>query len=95
MLLNGVIMDEWDTRGRHLHDDVFLIILNAHHEDIQFTIPGTEKDSAWRAVIDTSKPDTATLPVVATTASYQVGARSIVVLQQPRSWLSPDTQPVA
>ena len=39
MLLNGQLMDEWDERGKHIHDDILLLLLNANANDVPFVLP--------------------------------------------------------
>ena len=50
--LAGAGLAEMGRRGRPVRDDDFLILFNAHHDDIDFTIPTIPGD-AWLALIDT------------------------------------------
>ena len=45
--------DEVDERGRHIRGDSLLILLNAHHEAVHFTLPSFES-AAWERVFDTA-----------------------------------------
>ena len=54
VFLAGEGLDERDPRGRLVRDDNFLLLLNAHHEPIEFTMPPKEFGSAWVTVIDTA-----------------------------------------
>jgi len=81
MLLNGQIMDEWDTRGRHVHDDVLLLLLNAYHEEIAFTLPGRSEDPAWELVLDTARTD-GDLQAYRPGNAYPLQGRSLVLLCQ-------------
>ena len=90
MLLNGGIMDEWDRRGRHLHDDVFLLLLNAHHEPIPFAVPGLESDPPWHVVLDTAMQDGTTEAVYHGGQTYSLQERSLVLLQQHINWHAQD-----
>jgi isoamylase len=86
MLLNGQIMDEWDSRGRHVRDDVLLVLLNAHHEPIAFTLPGSAAaDPAWELELDTAA-ENPTIPAGRTFdsgARFELQGRSVAVLRQP------------
>jgi isoamylase len=87
MLLNGQIMDEWDKRGNHVQDDILLLLLNAYHEPIAFTLPGAEAGPAWELLLDTALPENG--PGAPHAQSIQPGeafplqGRSLVLLRQP------------
>jgi glycogen operon protein len=66
-------------------DENFLVLLNAHHEDVGFTLPTFHPDSRWVAWMDTSKDDG--LRPAGTHDSgtvYALQARSLVVLMERR-----------
>ncbi len=52
MMLSGDTMHVRDYQGQPIHDDTFLVLLNAHHEALEFTLPGQE-DVRWELVLDT------------------------------------------
>ncbi len=52
MLLSGDTMDVRDAHGEAIHDESFLLLLNAHYEPMSFTLPGRE-DVHWELIIDT------------------------------------------
>jgi glycogen operon protein len=54
MWLNGEELPETDERGRALHDDSFLVLFNAHHDAIDFTLPQLAEGWGWRTELDTS-----------------------------------------
>jgi isoamylase len=54
--LHGGIEDV-DETGEPVVADTFLVLLNAHHEDLPFLLPIQEGDSAWELVLDTSQPE--------------------------------------
>ena len=80
--LNGKAIAEPDGHGRRIIDDSFLMCFNAHYEDIEFQIPGTEYAAAWEVLIDTSelggRPGKQRL--VAPEGELRVPARSTIVL---------------
>ncbi|MFN8205626.1 MAG: glycogen debranching protein GlgX, partial [Solirubrobacteraceae bacterium] len=57
VFLNGDQLREVDDQGRPLSDDSWLMLFNAHHEDVAFTLPNQRFGPAWCSEIDTSAPD--------------------------------------
>jgi isoamylase len=85
MLLSGQGLDETDERGRKVGDENFLVLLNAHHEDVGFTLPASIPSTRWSAWMDTSR-DGGLRPADTYNAGavYPLQARSLVVLQERR-----------
>jgi len=54
VLLAGDQIDELDERGRRIEGDTLLLLLNAHHEPIPFTLP-KHAGGWWDLVFDTAK----------------------------------------
>ena len=52
MMLSGDTMDVRDRKGDPIRDDTFLLLFNAHHEPVTFTLPG-KKDVSWEVCLDT------------------------------------------
>ena len=52
MLLSGDTIDVRDEHGEPIRDDTFLILINAHHEPVNFVLPG-EEDVKWELLMDT------------------------------------------
>ncbi|MCC7059462.1 MAG: glycogen debranching protein GlgX [Burkholderiaceae bacterium] len=76
--LAGAGLQEVDRRGRPLRDDDFLVLFNAHHEEIAFVLPGLA-GGPWRCVLDTaldSPPDA----YYGNDASYALQGRSLALL---------------
>ncbi|MGI8649314.1 MAG: glycogen debranching protein GlgX [Rubrobacter sp.] len=77
----GLLEDEYDDRGNLLRDDDFLLLLNAHHEGIMFTLPKLPEDANWVASLDTGHASgLASRGIFRPSAQYEVGPRSMVVL---------------
>ncbi len=57
VFLAGDAIDEYDERGRHIKDDNLVLLLNSHHEDIQFVLPSKPQHARWQVLIDTSSED--------------------------------------
>ncbi|MBA2308641.1 MAG: glycogen debranching protein GlgX, partial [Pseudonocardiales bacterium] len=54
VFLNGEGIAEVDGRGERVTDDSFLLCFNAHHEDIDFTLPPDGYGTRWAVVVDTA-----------------------------------------
>ncbi|HET7728951.1 MAG TPA: glycogen debranching protein GlgX [Usitatibacter sp.] len=86
MWLNGDKLPETDDRGRQLRDSSFLVLFNAHHDEIEFRLPDLGQHGSWQTEIDTSTPTGDPDPAVAAPrAGYPLQGRSLVVLRQAPS----------
>jgi glycogen operon protein len=81
VLLSGQGLQEQDERGHPISDDTFLLLMNAHHEQISFHLPHPGSGAGWVPVVDTSC-QTSDSPDVqyANGEPYPLQARSLVVL---------------
>ncbi len=52
--LAGDAIGEKDERGQTIVDETFLLLLNAHHEEVLFVLPAHKKGVRWELVFDTS-----------------------------------------
>jgi glycogen operon protein len=84
--LVGDSLFETDGHGRRLIDKNLLLLINADHEDIAFTLPEFDEHSYWDALLDTfdskGTPATARYPAG---QSYAVHGRSLVLLEQGKT----------
>jgi isoamylase len=96
VFLNGERLLAPDKRGRKVIDDSFLVLFNAHYEDIQFTLPPVEYGEWWSVILDTAEDDGGGHAEGGDTYSpgelIHVVARSMVVLRRPSI---DDTTPVS
>ena len=53
-ILNGEAGDVHDSEGRPIHDDTFMILFNAHHEPVKFTLAGSAS-LLWKLLLDTRR----------------------------------------
>jgi isoamylase len=83
--LAGDTIEEVDTRGSRIVDDTLLILLNAHHEPIPFTLPAHRADVRWDVVMDTRKA-TGRRPhlLLRGRGSYELVERSLALLRLHR-----------
>jgi isoamylase len=56
LMLNGQTMGDVDGAGEPIQDDTFLMMLNCHHEPIQFYVPKPPTAEKWEIIIDTNDP---------------------------------------
>jgi isoamylase len=75
MLMVGQRLAERDEHGNPLLDDDLLLLLNAHHDAVQFMLP----EGAWAVLLDTSAN------TFSSGQSYPLQARSLALLARPRS----------
>lgn len=54
VFLNGNGMPSTDSLGRRIVDDSFLVVFNAHHEEVTFTLPPARFGRSWVKVVDTA-----------------------------------------
>jgi glycogen operon protein len=86
MFLSGQGLDETDERGRRLGDENFLLLLNAHHEDVGFILPTFSPGTRWVAWMDTSRENgLRSGDTHAGGSAYQLQARSMVILLERRN----------
>jgi glycogen operon protein len=52
MLLSGDATDVLNFEGQSVHDDTFLLLINAHYEPIAFVLPGQE-NLEWQLILET------------------------------------------
>jgi glycogen operon protein len=80
----GDAIDEVDFDGRPVLGDNILILFNAHHEPIPFTLPGGRVVNVpWELVFDTADP-TRTATPHRPGESYPLQDRSLAVFKVPR-----------
>ncbi|MGB0127653.1 MAG: glycogen debranching protein GlgX [Rhodocyclaceae bacterium] len=85
MYLAGDIIGETDAQGNAVADDTFMVLINAHHEEIPFVLPGFRSNRRWRLVADTSSvPPESASRRHARGDVFQLQGRSLALLMQPR-----------
>ncbi|MER7127347.1 glycogen debranching protein GlgX [Streptosporangium saharense] len=81
VFLNGDAITEPDRRGRRIVDDSFLLLFNAHHDVIEFTIPKDHGDM-WVTEIDTAMPIIVDTRLCRAGEEVPVTGRSVRVLRR-------------
>jgi isoamylase len=85
MFLSGEAVDELDEKARLIQDENFLLMMNAHHEEIPFLLPRVASGMLWIVLIDTScQIERGANPPYEAGATYRLQARSLALLVQRR-----------
>jgi isoamylase len=56
-----------------------LLVFNAHHDVVNFTLPEIPEGQSWTCLLDTNMPVRAELPQFSTGDAYQVTGRSLLL----------------
>ncbi|MGA2830469.1 MAG: glycogen debranching protein GlgX [Streptosporangiaceae bacterium] len=85
VFLNGEAISEPDPRGERITDDRFLLLFNAGHDAVSFTLPGTRFGREWEIMIDTCGPRVPILhgglPLLSARSHTKVAAHAAMVLR--------------
>ena len=78
MYLDGQGPEIADAEGRRILDDDFLLLLNAHHELVEFRVPSALARRKWQVELDTARPEASAedSPIV-----LRMEGRSMIVLR--------------
>jgi glycogen operon protein len=83
VFLNGDAIPHRGPKGEAITDDGFLLLFNAHHDTIDFTLPPEAWGGRWSAELDTAEPlgtpEAAEFPAG---GNIRVTGRSLVILQR-------------
>jgi len=79
MFLTGEGLGESGPRGEPVTDDNFLLIINANHEDMPFSLPALAPPATWRAIVDTTWDDPSQRSVQEGGTLYSLKARSLAL----------------
>jgi glycogen operon protein len=81
--LAGDAIEESDARGNAIVDDTLLILLNAYHEPVPFTLPAHRRKVRWQVILDTYDGKTAHRSMRGG-ETYDLKARSLALLCLPK-----------
>jgi glycogen operon protein len=83
--LAGEAIEEVNEAGQPIVGDTFLMLLNAHHEPVTFTLPAHQARLRWALVLDTREWETGPrAPAFRAGDQYPLEGRSLVVLRLRR-----------
>ena len=82
MRLAGDLIGDLDERGEPILGETLLLLFNAHHETIPFTLPETRAEHHWESLLDTTMPGGITeLVCLQGKQQYPLQGRSLAVLR--------------
>ena len=81
--LAGDAIAETDEKGRPIRDDTLLILLNAHHTPLTFTLPAHKRGVRWQPLVDTAASSfhPKKVRLIRGGDRYEVESRAVVVLR--------------
>jgi len=81
MMLNGATLDATDQLGNAITDHSFLLLVNSHHQAVNFQLPPPPQDGIWQTILNTNN---CTTPFKKSTARRRVRleGRSLVLLME-------------
>ena len=79
--LNGNTLDDVNGVGEAIVDDTFLILLNPHHEPIQFYMPPRD-GAAWEVLITSAAPQDEEKRIVEAGKPFELVPRSTALLRE-------------
>lgn len=82
VFLNGLAIAEPDARGAQVRDESFLLLFNAHHEALAFTLPPDQFGETWECVLDTAMSIAPDRPWVKAHAETVLEGRTLVVFKR-------------
>ncbi len=83
VFLNGDELREKTRQGAPVVDDSFLLLFNAHHEDVDFQLPSQSFGAQWELALSTTDPDAQPgSRLLDALATVPVAARSLLVLMR-------------
>jgi isoamylase len=81
IMLNGKAGDYRTPHGKSAADGVLLMLLNAHHDRLAFTLPMVPGGRSWRTLLDTAQPEEASgAHSIDAVGSIELAGRSLVLL---------------
>jgi glycogen operon protein len=84
MFLNGDAIPTRDSRGQRIVDDSFLLMLNAHAEPLEWTLPSSW-GGPWHHVLATAGENVEPDLELAAGTTVKVPGRSVLVLCRDRA----------
>jgi isoamylase len=84
VFLNGDEIRRRAPDGSRVHDDSFLMLLNAHHEAVTFTLPDRRFGRRWALELSTTNGETASddSPMYPARTPVEIASRSVVLLRR-------------
>ncbi|MCU1430492.1 MAG: glgX [Actinomycetia bacterium] len=83
VFLNGHAIATPGPHGERIDDDSFILLFNAHYEDLQWKIPDEQWAPQWQLELDTADPARDGVEAVKPGESIVVPSRSFLLLRAP------------
>lgn len=82
--LAGDALAQTDARGHPVSDSNFLLLINAHHDGLDFQLPALAGTTGWAVRVDTAddRAEVDSLRQIAAGARYALAGRSAAVLEE-------------
>jgi isoamylase len=81
VFLNGRAVPSPDAYGLRIEDESFYLVINAHYEAIEFTLPAKEWSRHWTVVVDSAAGWIDARSSLPAGSTLEAVARSMIVLQ--------------
>ncbi|MCC7105763.1 MAG: glycogen debranching protein GlgX [Chloroflexi bacterium] len=82
MRLSGRGLDEYDERGLRIDGDTLLLLMNAHYEDLEFTLPADGHHGRWELLVSSAENEAAVLgESFAPNEQFRLVGRSLALLR--------------
>ena len=81
-MLNGQSLGLTDVLGNAVVDDTFLLLLNAHHDAVDFKLPAAPLGGAWKCLLNTSRSN-AEFKFPPAGKRMRLKGRSLALLSEP------------
>ena len=82
VFLNGEEIPDPDPRGQRVADDSFLVLFNAHDEQLEFVLPSGRWGELWSVELDTADGATGSRLTYQAGATVPVAGHSLVLLKR-------------
>jgi len=93
MFLHGEAAEIRDASGVRVTDDHFLVLLNSHHEPVDFRLPDDLGSGDWKVMFDTARPDLEEGKEGIENRLFKVQGRALAVLALPLEPKEPSESP--
>jgi len=81
--LGGEALNEFDANGDRIIDDTLLLLINAHHDPLEFVMASSRSTYRWERVFDTAHPEPDAEPVLFDSrALYPLEGRSLALFRR-------------
>jgi isoamylase len=80
--LGGAALERVDRRGRSIKDDNFLLLFNAHYDEVAFLLPQFHDAQRWVLLLDTARPEAERDAPLLGGGRYALQGRSLALLTE-------------